>query len=159
MPRCYTLTARVEVPIDKVAAVAAVLTALREELAALDQVTRMAVDEATSAESKAENKWDTRGLESSYLAAGQGERMVALRRLVGFFEAEPAVRLVGVENDAPETAWFLLAPEGGGRRVVVDGVPLVVVTPGSPAGAALVGVSVGDDVRLAGGEATVVALS
>lgn len=146
-----------EDPIEKRAAIDAVVTALREELAALDHVTRMAVDEATSAESRAENKWDTRGLESSYLAAGQAERRVALGRLLGFFESDPAVRLIGVEGDAGP-AWFLLAPEGGGRRVVVDGEPIVVVTPGSPAGAALNGAVVGDEVRVAGGEATVVAV-
>lgn len=61
-----------------------VLTALREALRARLQRAQAAVaeafDAATHEQSRAENKYDTRALEQSYLSAGQTARVEALRR-------------------------------------------------------------------------------
>jgi hypothetical protein len=146
-----------EAAIDKDDAIAAVLAQLRAELDALERATKLALDEATGDESRAENQYDTRSLESSYLAAGQGKRVMSLRRLVAFFAASPGVTLIGLEGDAP--AWYLLAPDGGGMRVLVGGTALALVTPGSPAGQALAGVQPGDEVKLGTREYTVASVA
>lgn len=128
---------------------AAVLALFREELASLEHMTQLARDEATSPESRPENKYDTRATEASYLAAGQGQRLVALRRLVAFLET-PAVsglRLYALEGDGGP-AWFLLAPDGGGRRVRIGGTEVVVVTGESPVGASLAGSHEGATVKI-----------
>ena len=138
---------------DKADVIAALLTLLRDELASIERMTKLARDEATSAESRPENKYDTRATEASYLAAGQGQRLIALQRLVAFLETQdggPAPGLLDLyelEGDAGD-AWFLLAPDGGGRRVRVGGRDVLVVTPESPAGAALAAARAGDAVAI-----------
>jgi len=127
--------------------VAALLAGLRDELASLERLTQAARDEATSPESRPENKYDTRATEASYLAVGQGQRMVALRRLTAFLETDGRVDLFHVDGAKGE-GWFLLAPDGGGRRLSVAGDEVVVVTAESPVGGALVGAQAGDSVRL-----------
>jgi hypothetical protein len=145
--------------IDKPTVLAALLAQLRDDLIRLEHITQMALDEATGDESRPENQYDTRSVESSYLARGQGERVLSLRRLVSFVGTlDPCTSAVDAplglwglaELLGPEgTVWFLLAPAGGGRRIVVAaGQVVVVVTPGSPAGRALLGSRPGDAVTL-----------
>lgn len=141
------------------------LAQVRADLTSLERITQAALDEATGSESRPENKYDTRSTEASYLAAGQGERVLALRRLVAFLaEFNPDApaggavaqgSLVEIDGDDGST-WFFLAPDGGGRRVVVDGDSVVVVTPASPAGKALLGTKEADNVRIGAREYEVV---
>ena len=51
-----------------------IIEALNESLAVLEKAARAAHDEATHESSKAENKYDTRGLEAAYLAGGQARQ-------------------------------------------------------------------------------------
>jgi hypothetical protein len=51
-----------------------VLAALAAELSGYERSARAAHAEATDEQSKAENKYDTRGLEASYLARGQSRQ-------------------------------------------------------------------------------------
>ena len=125
----------------------------RVELEHLEQVHEQALDEATSAESKAENKYDTRSLEASYLARGQAERILALRREVAFFqrasEQPQGPPLLAVEEE-DRTRWFLLAPLGGGRRVEIQHETVFVLTPQSPLGRQLVDAWEDDEIQLPG---------
>ena len=140
---------------DKGTVLSAFLTRARDELSGVERSTRMALDEATSAESRPENKYDTRSLEASYLAAGQGQRLLTLRRLVSFLEVvdnAPPREVVGllslVEVGGDPSAWYFLAPDGGGMRISVEDSDVLVITPESPAGLALVGLHVGDELQL-----------
>ncbi|MEQ1505757.1 MAG: GreA/GreB family elongation factor [Myxococcota bacterium] len=137
------------------AVIAALVDRLRTELDAQLAVAKMASDEATGEQSKAENQYDTRSLEASYLARGQAERVGALRGLLGFLEGEiPPVgatvglcAVVGLDgDDGPIVA--LLVPREGGRRLVVDGVEVVAVTPEAPLGRGLLGKEVGDTIEV-----------
>jgi transcription elongation GreA/GreB family factor len=138
--------------------------ALREQLiakltAALDTARAAhasAVEGAFHPEAKAENDKDTRGLEQSYLARGQAQRVAELEAAVVETSAlelrsfGPSDRiaisaLVTVEED-DEEARFFLAPHGGGT-VLADLVQ--VVTPSSPLGQSLLGKQVDDEVELA----------
>ncbi len=133
---------------------AAVLEALQRSLQqALDTAllgAERARDEATHAETRSEGKYDTRGLEASYLAAGQGERVMELRQALG--------GLHGVAHDATAVGslvrvsgtWYFMLPSAGGASVTVEGVEVRVLTPRSPLGEVLLGLSPGDIVELAG---------
>ncbi|MCA9489293.1 MAG: GreA/GreB family elongation factor [Myxococcales bacterium] len=125
---------------------------LTRELDALGRATAMARDEATSAESRPENQYDTRALEASYLAAGQGERLEDLKRLVAWAqtlgpEAPSRVEagaLVELEDDRGRTRTLLVAPRGG-MTFDVDGRSIQVVSASSPLGSALGGLEEGEE--------------
>jgi transcription elongation GreA/GreB family factor len=136
---------------DKERVLAALRDASARELAAAARMTEAAREEATGSESRAENQYDTRATEASYLAAGQGRRWADLRAFADWLEqvdpraAAPRVglgALVGVWR-AGATEWVLVAPEGG-RSVVVDGVEVRLVSARSPAGEVLEGLEEGE---------------
>ncbi len=116
--------------------------------------------DATHAEAKPENDKDTRALEQSYLARGQAlraeqlaeEREVLRFMLLPVFAGDAPVQsgaLIELEDDDGGTRVLFMAPHAGGTELSVEGMSVLVVTPGSPLGAALLGRGVGDDVQLA----------
>jgi transcription elongation GreA/GreB family factor len=116
--------------------------------------------DATHAEAKPENDKDTRALEQSYLARGQAlraEQLAEEREVLRFmplpvFAGDAPVQsgaLVELEDDDGGTRLLFMAPHAGGTELSVEGMSVLVVTPGSPLGAALLGRGVGDDVQLA----------
>src|SRR5258708_16976840 len=60
--------------INKTELLTRIVEALHNNLAVLDKAARAAHAEATHESSKAENKYDTRGLEAAYLAGGQARQ-------------------------------------------------------------------------------------
>lgn len=114
-----------------------------------------AIEGATHPEAKAENDKDTRGLEQSYIARGQAQRVAELEAAIDAVKAMPlrafgdgdAVAisaLVVVDEDGAEHRYWL-APHGGGAALADD---VSVVTPVSPLGRALLGKQAGDEVEL-----------
>ena len=114
-----------------------------------------AIEGATHAEAKAENPKDTRGLEQSYLARGQAQRVAELAidltavealALRVFAPGDPVAMssLVTIDEDGATQRWFI-APAGGGNVLAGD---VAVVTPSSPLGQALIGKRVGDEVEI-----------
>ena len=133
---------------------AAIVAALDSELEALVKATGLALDEATNSE----NKYDTRGLEASYLAGAQSERLLVLKQRVSFygvfqapdFMEDDPIRLgalVCLEND-DGARWIFMGPEGGGLTLDVDGHRVVALSPSAPLGGALVGRCVGDEIKV-----------
>jgi transcription elongation GreA/GreB family factor len=128
---------------------AALVAALRDRLAAVEQVAAMARDEASHAETKQEGKYDTRATEASYLARGQAERVTALRELVAWAEAiDPDAHCTHAHLGAllrleGEARVLLLAPSGG-PRLAVDGVDVAVISPQSPLGQQVLGREAGE---------------
>src|SRR5258706_1776192 len=59
---------------DKVRLTKQIAASLRESLVILEKAARASHAEATHESSKAENKYDTRGLEAAYLAGGQARQ-------------------------------------------------------------------------------------
>jgi len=126
--------------------------------AALDAARRAhaaALEGATHTEARAENAKDTRGLEQSYLARGQAQRVSELEAgvaavtalaLRAFQPGDPVAlgALVLADEDGLAQRLFV-APHGGGS-VLAGGVQ--VVTPSSPLGRALLGRQINDDVEL-----------
>jgi transcription elongation GreA/GreB family factor len=138
---------------DKRKILRAVLEALEEEVRRQLSAQQTAADGATHAEARAETKWDTCGLEQSYLARGHARQFEALAKqaeeLRAFvppdYTGKPiaAGALVETEMDG-ETFLFFLLHCGGGIELFVDGREITVITPESPVGAALTGKRQGD---------------
>jgi hypothetical protein len=107
-------------------------------------------DAATGEDAKAESKYDTRGLEASYLAAGQAEQADELSRAVTLLDSAefPSYdfddpigpgALVEVERD-DEILYFLLAPAGGGLALKTEeGESITILGPAAPLRAQLEG--------------------
>lgn len=121
-----------------------------------------AVEGATHSEAKAENDKDTRGLEQSYLARGQAQRVAELEAAasdVAALKLRTCVAVamsavVVVEEDGKRSEYFV-AP-GGGGTVLADGVQ--VITPSSPIGTALLGKRADDVVEFRGREIEIVSV-
>ena len=59
-----------------------VIEALQSELETYIRAAKFSYTEATAEENRAENKYDTRGLEASYLAAGQANKVAEIERSI-----------------------------------------------------------------------------
>jgi transcription elongation GreA/GreB family factor len=136
-------------PLDKRALVQAIVAQLAGELETYARSARATHEEATHEQSKAENKYDTRGLEASYLAQGQSRQAAEVVLAAGQFEAlEPAEfgkddpidlgALVELESGRDRLFYFM-GPRAGGIEVLHEGMQIVVITPQSPMGRELLG--------------------
>lgn len=138
---------------DKKKLVEVIRTQLENDVTALKEAVKATIDAATNEESKAENEYDTRGLEASYLARGQAKRiadmeevLLLLKHLVikNFGPHDPisSSALIEVEHNG-KTSFFLILAKGGGVNVTFEGKNIQVVTPNSPLGEALLDQKVG----------------
>ncbi|MBM4282693.1 MAG: transcription elongation factor GreAB [Deltaproteobacteria bacterium] len=124
--------------------VAALRASLAADLAAVLAAAHAAHAAATHPEAKPENDKDTRALEAGYLAGAQSARAAELQRTVADLERAPtsAFTLLSVRETIASRvvdSQLLLAPAGGGQKLVIEGETVAVVTPKSPLGAALAG--------------------
>jgi transcription elongation GreA/GreB family factor len=136
----------------------AVIARLGEELQVYLNAANASRAEATHESSKAENKYDTRGLEASYLARGQSHQIVELETAITEFQklaprnfADQEAIDVGafVElQQGRERSLYLVGPRAGGTEVHFDSDEIIVITPQSPLGSQLVGSKQGDVLKL-----------
>ncbi len=140
---------------DKAALRAELLAQLSAALASAERAHAAAIEGATHTEARAENTKDTRGLEQSYLARGQAQRVAELATAVAevtalalrrFTDADPVAlsALVTIEEGDARHRWFI-APGGGGSELAGG---VAVVTPASPLGRALIGKRIDDEVEV-----------
>lgn len=132
---------------------------LEADLESLVQSALIAKEAATSEESKAENKYDTRGLEASYLAGAQAKRseelklsIIKLKRLhLRHYDSSSAVGLtaqVTVQIGEQEQKCFFILPVAGGVKLQLDKVIYYVITPESTVGSALMGKKLNDEFEI-----------
>ena len=143
---------------NKRALVEKVVQQLGAEVQSFFKAARAAHAEATHEQSKAEDKYDTRGLEASYLARGQSRQAAELEQAIAEFQAlslrdfAPGDSIdVGayVElNGKQEKSFYFIGPRAGGTEIVHDGKEILVITPHSPLGQQLVGKKKGDRIKL-----------
>ena len=114
--------------------------------------------EATHESNKAENKYDTRGLEASYLARGQSKQAAELEAAIAEYqklgvkkfaagEAIAVGALVALAHGG-ETSYYFLGPRAGGTEILHDKKEILVITPQSPLGEQLLGKKAGDQPQL-----------
>jgi len=138
---------------------------LKAKLQVLVAAARAAHLEATDDTSRAENKYDTRGLEAGYLAQGQARQAQEVADAILVYDALPARdfaptdaidvdALVRLEADGAPATYFV-GPMSGGLEVPFDGGTLVVITPQSPLGQSLMGKKAGQQWTAKIGGATV----
>jgi transcription elongation GreA/GreB family factor len=143
---------------DKVQLLKSILLQLEETLAVLATSAAQARDAATNEESKAENKYDTRGLEASYLAGAQSQRIAELKRNIQTIKnltiaaAPNSITLnclIEVRIDEEEkTKWLFLLPVAGGLNLDFQNQVIQTITPESPVGKNLLGRKSGDNFSL-----------
>lgn len=142
----------------KASLVAQICAHVAAELEALDKSAQAAYEGATHEQSKPENKYDTRGLEASYLAGAQRERAAELRVALHTLNAQALksfapdavislTALVELETGGVRSLCFLMSL-GAGYPLILDGRPVMTVTPHAPLGEALVGKIAGDLVSI-----------
>lgn len=131
---------------------------LGRELLVLKQAALASREAATHEESRPENDKDTRAVEAAYLAGAQADRVRELERTMNALEFLPlrsfgpgdsilSSALVEVDLDGERLHYFI-APQGGGLQASVDGKRILVITPQSPIGVALLGKTAGDVVEV-----------
>ena len=144
---------------NKRALIKNILAQLTAELAGYFRAAQSAHAEATHEQNKAENKYDTRGLEASYLARGQSRQAMETQAALAAFEKlEPRKfgagdpielgALVELEHKNERTLYFL-GPKAGGTEVTHQGREILVITAQSPLGEQLLGKKQGDRLQLA----------
>jgi transcription elongation GreA/GreB family factor len=135
-----------------------IVNRLAEELEIYFRAARASRTEATHEQSKAENKYDTRGLEASYLARGQSKQAAEIQGAIAAFEnldarafgeADPVDMgaFVELELDGEKAAYFV-GPRAGGTEVMHDRREVLVITPESPLGRQLMGRKQGEVLKL-----------
>jgi transcription elongation GreA/GreB family factor len=126
-----------------------IITSLTESLGVLEKAARASHEEATHESSKAESKYDTRGLEAAYLAGGQARQAREILDSIKAYEAlvtrdfasgEPIelTALVDLDADGTHSTYFI-GPKNGGLEIKHRRKEIMVITPQSPLGQNLVG--------------------
>ena len=140
-----------------------IISTLAEDLEILTVAARTAHAAATHEECIPDNKYDTTGLEASYVAQGQANRAQEIRQALDLyrglslrsFDAETPIRLtslVSLETEHGSRREVFLGPAAGGLKVMEEGSEYIVITPESPLGRALLGKVCDDEVRIKQGD-------
>ena len=140
-----------------------ILAQLQAELESYAKAAKAAHAEATDPQSKAENKYDTRGLEAAYLAGAQSRQAAEAQLAIEKFEklvlkdfsASTAIELSAiVEVEAHrERSFFFIGPCKGGLEVQQNGKEILILTPQAPLGQQLIGRKAGDSFKWGDGAA------
>ncbi|NWK54223.1 transcription elongation factor GreAB [Verrucomicrobiaceae bacterium N1E253] len=139
---------------DKQAIVDQLCAQLRRQWESMTEAAKSTHHAATGEESKQEGKYDTRGLEASYLAEAQAEQAQQLARSLHALESmvcdaqDPGSEispgsLVELEQNG-EWYYFLLTPSAGGLTIPYEGGELVTLSPEAPLYQQLLGCRAGD---------------
>jgi transcription elongation GreA/GreB family factor len=134
---------------NKRALIKKIVARLADELEVYFRAAQASRAEATHEQSKAENKYDTRGLEASYLARGQSRQAAEIQGAIAAFEKVDARKFgpgepidvgafVELEFNGDKTAYFI-GPRAGGTEVLHQKREVLVITAQSPLGAQLLG--------------------
>jgi transcription elongation GreA/GreB family factor len=144
--------------VKKAKLVQAIIDKLKLDLHMYYRAAVAARAEATHEQSKAEHKYDTRGLEASYLARGQSRQVAEIEQAIEKYEkmslkdfgSTDAIDTGAVVEIAAgrEKNYYFLGPRAGGTEVLFEKKEILVITPESPLGAQLIGKKQGEKYRL-----------
>jgi transcription elongation GreA/GreB family factor len=144
--------------VNKQELIKGIVARLTDELGVYYKAARAAHAEATHEQSKPENKYDTRGLEASYLARGQSRQAAEIEQSIEeyrklplreFGPADPidVTAVVEIAGKREKSTYFI-GPRAGGTEVMHEDKEVLVITPQSPLGQQLVGRKKGERVKL-----------
>jgi len=127
---------------------------LRKDRDTLHRAAAETHSSSTGEESKQEGKYDTRGLEASYLAEAQAEQLDILENQIlkltqlnldNLTDEDPirsgALTIFSADDDI-EHGYFIL-PAAGGTTITYQGLDFTIITPESPIATLLIGNKVG----------------
>jgi len=129
---------------------------LQQQLGNAKSAAKRAHETATNEENIAENKYDTLALEASYLAQGQSQRVT---QCLADLEAcihlpmRPSEKgelgaLMALVDDNEQAKYVLICPVAGGMKLHWDQHTVLVITPQSPLGSALLNQQEDDQVSV-----------
>jgi len=141
---------------DKAHVLHLIIHKLEADIAVTQQAVNVAKDTATHKDCLGSSKYETMGTEASYLAKGQGERLLELQCALAYFQQASAetvgviqsLSLICLEDEKSKTQTLMLAADAGGLKVLHEGELITVITPQSPLGRALLGKEEGDIIAL-----------
>ncbi|WP_248919219.1 GreA/GreB family elongation factor [Pseudomonas entomophila] len=144
---------------DKASLLPRIIATLEHDMEVLRRAAQTAYEAATAEENIAENKYDTLGLEASYLATGQARRTAEIRQALLTYQQmvlrdyDPARGiqvgcLVTLEDEDGQQRLLFLGPEGAGLKIGEADALVTVITPRAPLGQQLVGKRIDDEVSL-----------
>ncbi len=144
--------------ISKRVIVRQIVEQLTEQLATLSGASRAMHADASDEQNKAEDRYDTRGLETAYLASSQARLATETEEALAVYQSLPLEKfqpdtpialtaLVELECNGSRMFYFL-GPVGGGLEIRHQGTEVLVITPESPLGQQLIGKNVGDHIKL-----------
>jgi len=127
---------------------------LSREVDSITAAAKNSVSMATSEAHRAESKYDTFSLESSYLARGQAMRLEELTHALKRWQALPLKELndttpiqlsalVRLEADDGKRRTLFFGPAAGGEQLRAEGEEITIVTALSPLGQAILGKTTG----------------
>ena len=139
---------------DKTQLLQSVIDRLKQQLATMQNALQTSHEAATGSESKSESKYDTRGLDASYLADAQKEQCQRLSEIISTLntftppptQREPKAQLgsiVEIEHNTNIEHYFLL-PSGGGITIEHEDHPITTLTPAAPLYQNILGKQPGD---------------
>jgi transcription elongation GreA/GreB family factor len=127
---------------------------LSVEVESITAAAKNSISMATSEAHRAESKYDTFSLESSYLARGQAIRLeeltYALKRLQALTLKEHNAKtpiqlsaLIRLQTGEGKSRTLFFGPAAGGEQLIADDEEVTIVTARSPLGQAVLGKTVG----------------
>lgn len=142
--------------IDKTKLLDSIIAKLKTDLSAATEAVNMAYESATHEENKAECKYDTKGLEASYLVQGQAKRVEELEdslEKIVTVKVRPVFKimlsaLICLENEMGQHEWLFILPASGGLKVNFEDKVVTIVTPISPLGKELLGKTLGASISV-----------
>jgi transcription elongation GreA/GreB family factor len=138
---------------------------LSSELESITAAARKTYATATSAEHRADNKYDTFKLEASFLSRGLAKRVADLTQALESLRMLPLKKLrdtspirlgalVRLKGGDGATRHLLFGTAAGGETIMVEGEEVTIVTSGSPLGQAVLGKVAGDTIYVKIGTGT-----
>lgn len=153
MPPLDTITPQTKM--NKQELVDQIIKSLEKEAENFTKAAAISRADATGEESKAENKYDTRGLEASYLAGAQAAMAAESMQNISYyktlklqkFNSNSKIALtafIELESHDGKRSFYFLGPKNGGIQMEYNNTKVLLITPSSPIGKQLLGCSVGD---------------
>lgn len=131
-----------------------IAASLSASLDVMEKAARASHAEATHESSRADNKYDTRGLEAAYLAGGQARQAREILDSIKLYQTlvtrdfapgEPIdmTALVELDSDGAPSTYFI-GPRNGGLEISYRRKEITIITPQSPLGRNLMGRKAGE---------------